>query len=76
MWHTNLKDPVCPEHDEPMLHELQQNWWRGACGCQIRVFEEDRKAYVPATALRWVSALHGHRFPQRYGTIWLPLESE
>jgi hypothetical protein len=75
MWHTNLKDPACPEHGEPMMYEPQPNWWRGKCGCQIRVFDESGAAHVPATSIRWVPALHGHRIPRPGLIIWRPLET-
>lgn len=49
--------PICPEHGCQMAFELQPLWWRGKCGCPIRVMDEDRRGYVPAQIIRWVSSL-------------------
>ena len=73
-WDTNTKDPVCPEHGEPMRYEAQPNWWVGKCGCPIRVFDENGEAYVPATSFRFVPALYDHRIPLAGPITWHRLE--
>jgi hypothetical protein len=60
-----------------MRYELQQNWWRGKCNCQIRVFEENRRPYVPATHLGGRVRGFGDEpvgfLRSQASTVWLPL---
>lgn len=67
---ATTQDPACPEHGEPMRYELQQDWWRGKCGCPIRVFEENRRAYVPASSAAFNPPQRLHHL-----TTWHPLEA-
>lgn len=67
--------PRCPEHGCEMWHELRPDWWRGKCGCPIRVFNEDRRSYVPASSVnhQTLPGLFGKRiwWPRRgHRTVW------
>lgn len=65
------KSPTCPEHGCEMVCESQPLWWRGKCGCPIRVFDEDREAYVPSTSIRWVASLDpDYRIARPGMTLW------
>jgi hypothetical protein len=58
-----------------MRYEAQPDWWRGDCGCPIRVFESGA-AYVPSTSILWIPALYGRLTPHPSLTIWHRLEYE